>query len=230
MTVQDDDVWIVIPAYNEAPVIADTLKGVGRSAYHILVVDDGSTDDTSRVALPHVNLLCRHLVNLGQGAALQTGLRVALLHGAAFIVTFDADGQHQPDDIDQLLAPLQRGESDVALGSRFLPGARTESLPWLRKAVLRIAAALTRLSTGLALTDTHNGLRAFSRHAASRISIRQNGMAHASEILMQIAYCRLSYVEIPVTIEYTEYSLGKGQSIFNALDIAWALLIRSSTR
>jgi len=219
------EVWVVVPAYNEAGVIGAVLGDLARLPYRVVVVDDGSGDGTVETALRFPVVVLRHVWNLGQGAALQTGLRYAVDQpGARFVVTFDADGQHRPADIAALLAPLRTGAADVTLGSRFLrPGDRRQ-VGVVKRALLRTASVFTRLTSRLALTDTHNGLRAFTVEAAARVTIRQNGMAHASELLDQIARLRLRYCEVPVTIAYTEYSVRKGQSIWNSVNIVWDIV------
>jgi glycosyltransferase involved in cell wall biosynthesis len=153
---------------------------------------------------------CATWSTLGQGAALQTGITYALRAGAKYLVTFDADGQHQVEDLGRLLGPVVRGEADIALGSRFL-GAAID-MPATKRLVLRAAVAFTRVAGGIELTDTHNGLRALTAHAARKLPITQNRMAHASELLHNIVECELRYVEVPVTIRYTEWSRAKGQS------------------
>ena len=221
-----DDVWIVIPAYNEAGVIAETIGALNALPYRNCVVDDGSSDDTARLARRAGATVLRHACNLGQGAALQTGLAFALAQPATrFVVTFDADGQHEPADVPRLLEPLERGECDVTLASRFAAGGATLDMPDSRRALLRLAVSLTRRMTGLDVTDTHNGLRAFTADAARRIAITQNGMAHASEILSQIAPQKLRYREVPATVRYTAYSRGKGQPLSNGLNILWDILM-----
>ncbi len=210
-------IWVVIPAYNEASVIARVIADVRRHECPVVVVDDASTDATATVAERAGAMVVRHPVNLGQGAALQTGLEMALEGGADIIVTFDADGQHRATDIDRLVDALARHGADYALGSRFL--GHTINLPPSRRLLLKAAAWFTRLTSGLTLTDTHNGLRAMTRRGASAIRLRQNRMAHASEILSQIAASGLPYVEVPVTIEYSAYSLAKGQKLGDALAI-----------
>lgn len=210
-------VWIVVPAYNEERVIGAVLEEL--SGRNIVVVDDCSTDTTKLVASKYPVHLLSHPVNLGQGAALQTGITYALLNGAEKIVTFDSDGQHSVSDIDKLLEALTK--YDVALGSRFLENSSTENLPTSRRVLLKCAALYTRASTGLRLTDAHNGLRALSKNAAEKIVITQNRMAHATQILQLIAYHKLSYTEVPVNIKYTEYSLAKGQKMSNSLNILW---------
>ena len=200
---------IVIAAYNEARAIGRVLGELASLPYRVVVVDDGSADATAKLAARAGAEVLRHPINLGQGAALQTGIDYALLRGASHVVTFDADGQHRAEDIAALLAALSAHDADFALGSRFR-GAAVD-LPPLRRLMLRAATAFTRATTGLDVTDAHNGLRAMTRRGAGRIRLRQNRMAHASEILHQIAASGLRYVEVPVTIQYSRYSLAKGQ-------------------
>ncbi|MGZ8396732.1 MAG: glycosyltransferase family 2 protein [Rhodoplanes sp.] len=223
-----DRIVVVIAAYNEALVIASVVADVRRASYPAVVVDDGSTDATGEIAARAGAFVVTHPVNLGQGAALQTGLDFALAQGADVIVTFDADGQHRPADIAPLIAALAANKADYALGSRFLGGA--VNLPRKRRVMLAAATWFTRLTTGLDLTDTHNGLRAMTRRGASRIRLKQNRMAHASEILHQIAQSGLAYVEVPVTIEYSAYSLGKGQTLSESLAILIDLFARRMHR
>ena len=210
-------VWVIIAAYNEAGTLARVISNVESYGFRAAVVDDGSKDATYRIALANGAVAIRHPVNLGQGAALQTGIAYALTRGAQAIVKFDADGQHRASDVEVLLAALKRENADFALGSRFL--GRSLRMPVTRLLLLRLATLFTRLTTGLRLTDTHNGLRAMTRKGAQAIRLRQNRMAHASEILSQIADSGLRYVEVPVTIEYTAYSLAKGQRIGDSLTI-----------
>jgi glycosyltransferase involved in cell wall biosynthesis len=200
---------VVCPAFNEATTIGRVLTGLRHAGYRTILVDDGSSDATAEIASRLATVVVPHPINLGQGAALKTGIEYALAHGAEVVVTFDSDGQHRVSDIPRLLEPLACGNADVALGSRFL--AASSALPRTRRLLLRAATLFTTLTTGLALTDTHNGLRAFTRHAARALRLRQNRMAHASEILAEIARSGLRYVEVPVTIDYTEYSRAKGQ-------------------
>ena len=219
------DVCVVVPAYNEGAALAGVLAELTRLPYRIVVVDDGSTDDTASQAFRFGVCLLRHLWNLGQGAALQTGFSYALrLPETRFLVTFDADGQHSVGDITRMVAALDEGQLEVVLGSRFVDGAAAIGLPVARRAMLRLAIAFTRLTTGLRLTDTHNGMRAFTTAAAAKISITQNRMAHASEILSRIAELGLQYKEVPVTVRYTAYSAAKGQASLNAIAILWDIV------
>jgi len=218
-----DAVCVVIPAFNEAPVIAAVVADVRARYPNVVVVDDCSSDDTGALALSVGATVLRHAINLGQGAALQTGIRYAIERREPFIVTFDGEGQRRVDDIAALCERQRETGADVVIGSRFL-GA-PQQIPRLRRLLLRAAVVATRLNTGMRLSDTHNGLRLFTRHAAKAIGIRQNGMAHASEIIEQIRASRLSVAECPVTVLYTEYSLRKGQRLSNAVNILAELFV-----
>jgi glycosyltransferase involved in cell wall biosynthesis len=212
---------VIIPAYNEESIIGKVLKGVLNVSGHVIVIDDGSIDSTVRKVLDYPVTLLRHPLNLGQGAALQTGIDYALTLPMDFIVTFDADGQHMAKEIPALVNVCQTGGYDVVLGSRFVSGGKAISILPKRRFMLKMATIFTRWTTGLTVTDTHNGFRVFTKHAASQIHINHNGMAHASEILSQIAQLKLKYTEAPVTIHYTAYSKKKGQSLLNAINILW---------
>jgi len=218
------EIHVIIPAFNEAAVIARVVSEVARAGYRVVVVDDGSRDATADVARSAGATVIGHPFNLGQGAALQTGIDYALAHGAELVVTFDADGQHRVADISRLTEALVEERADFALGSRFL--GQAPNLPTLRRLALIAATRFTRLTTGLQLTDAHNGLRAMTRRGAAAIRLRQNRMAHASELLSQIADSGLRYVERPVTIEYTAYSLAKGQKLRDAVLILLDLFAR----
>lgn len=215
--VPDGDVWIVVAAFNEQTVIGAVVAELRGWFPHVVVVDDGSADSTSAVARSAGALVISHPVNLGQGAALQTGIEAALDLGADYIVTFDADGQHRPEDVRALLHALVRTGADVALGDRF--AGSSPGMPPARRLLLRIARAFTAFTTSVSVSDPHNGLRAFTASAARQLRIRQNRMAHASEIVGAIGRKDLSVVEVPVEIRYTDYSKGKGQSGLDAVNI-----------
>lgn len=213
-----------MPAYNEGPVIADVVRGVLAAGANLVVVDDHSSDESGDAALAAGAVVVRHPVNLGQGAALQTGLDYALRAGAELLVTFDADGQHRVEDGLRLAELVHAGRADIACGSRFL-GVEAHGMSRSRRLVLRAATIFTRLTTGVPVTDAHNGLRAMSRTAARSLRITHNRMAHASEIVAQIGQRRLRYMELPVLVLYTPYSLSKGQRISNSLNIVGDLLL-----
>jgi polyprenyl-phospho-N-acetylgalactosaminyl synthase len=212
---------VVIPAYNEQSIIGSVIGQVKKQIASIIVVDDGSTDQTAIVARRAGATVFRHRLNRGQGAALQTGIIAALERGADIIVTFDADGQFRAEEIDRVVAPLLLNRVDVVLGSRFL---QANTIPTFRRWVIKLATWTTRFYTGLAITDTHNGFRAFSRRAAEQITISQRGMAHASEIIEEIKKYQLKFMEVPVTIRYTDYSLKKGQPLSHSVKIVWDLI------
>jgi glycosyltransferase involved in cell wall biosynthesis len=224
-----DDVWLVVPAYNEGTVIADVVENARKVFPNIVVVDDGSTDNSAEHILTTGAHLVRHPVNLGQGAALQTGLAYALKQpGARYFATFDADGQHQTKDVETMVALLRDDRADVVLGSRFIE--QTGQVPWIKRVVLRTAATVSPTARKLKLTDSHNGLRVLNRKAATDVRITMNGMAHASELVAFLASSGLRVVEVPVDILYTEYSRSKGQSLINGVNILFDISLRERAR
>jgi len=219
------DACLVVPLFNEGTVIRDVITRAHASFPRVVVVDDGSTDDSVEQARAAGATVVEHPINLGQGAALQTGIEMALrIPEVEYVVTFDADGQHRVEDAEAMVARLRDGEADVVFGSRFLDD-RTK-LGRVKRLVLRAAIAYSNLATGVRLTDTHNGLRALNRSAASSLRIRQNRMAHASEIIEQVGHLGLRWVEHPVHIIYTDYSRAKGQSVLNAVNILTDLIYK----
>jgi len=220
-----NNIFIIIPTYNEATVIQETLQPLIENGYQLIIVDDGSTDETASKICSLPVTIIQHSINLGQGAALQTGMTYALSQNAEIIVHFDADGQHNHKDIERLIQPILEGRAEIVLGSRFLDKEHTREIPPLKRILLRLATLFTMMVSGIRLTDTHNGFRAFSRNAAQQIDIRENNMAHASEIIHKIARAKLSYTEVPVHILYTQYSQRKGQSVFNSINIVCDFII-----
>ena len=227
---QNEDVWLVVPLYNEASVIADVVREARETFPNVVCVDDGSRDGSAALATDAGAVVVRHPVNLGQGAALQTGFAYALSDpGMRYVVTYDADGQHQIHDVEVMVERIRKGDVRVVFGSRFLD-ERTQA-SGLKKLVLRTAVAYTNVTTGTRLTDAHNGLRVLSREVVDRLEITQNRMAHASEIVAQIGAMRfdgerITYAEEPVHILYTDYSKAKGQSLWNAVNILAELIWR----
>jgi len=212
-------IFVVIPVYNEKPsVLEATLNKIIEKGYEAVLVDDGSAEEyrISRSNTP-IHYL-RHNINLGQGAALQTGMDYALSCGADIIIHFDADGQHEANDIDKFVNRLREGY-DVVLGSRFLHPKDKEVVPKGRRLILRVARIINGVFTGLWLSDAHNGFRALSRSAALKIRIRENRMAHATEILQIIKEQKLKYCEVPTRITYSDYSKAKGQNAANSINI-----------
>jgi len=216
---------VIIPCYNEAVVIRHTVTQVLDAGYEVAVIDDGSEEDILQQLDDLPIHYLRHAVNLGQGAALQTGMQYALEQGVEIVIHFDADGQHQAEDIDIMVEPIRSGQVDVVLGSRFMNTNHAQSVPFNRKLLLQMARYTNLLFTGLWLTDAHNGFRALSRKAMQTIRITENKMAHATEILRQIKTHKLTYCERPTRVVYTEYSKKKGQSLWNAVNIFIDLIL-----
>ncbi|AGC50640.1 glycosyltransferase family 2 protein [Lawsonia intracellularis] len=192
----------------------------------VIVVDDHSEDETAKLAFESGAIVIRHPMNLGQGAALQTGFNFALKEGADIVITFDADGQHRIEDALKMVEVIAADQADIVCGSRFL-GTKSFNMPLSKKIWLRLATIFVRMTTGVKVTDAHNGLRALSKKALKVISIKQNRMSHASEIINNIKKHRLRYKEIPVTILYTEYAISKGQKLKNSFNIVKELFIWS---
>ena len=211
-------IFVLIPSFNEGKVIRQTIRSLG-DQYSIVLIDDASTDDTANAVRDLPIYYLRHDINLGQGAALQTGMDFALQQGADIVVHFDADGQHNPADIERFVEVLKNQKVDVVLGSRFMRQDDFLAIPRLRRLLLRIARIVNGMLTGLWLSDAHNGFRVMNRHALRTIQLKENRMAHATEILMQIRRQQLRYVECPTHIVYTEYSQVKGQRWQGAIDI-----------
>lgn len=217
--------FIVIAAYNEGKSISKVIAGLKKAGYNnIVVVDDGSKDNTYDVALNAGATVLQHVVNRGQGAALKTGIDYSLLNGAELVVTFDADGQHRVEDLKAMIAPVKSGKFDVALGSRFL---RSTKMPFFRKLTLKIAIFIVWFFYGVKMTDAHNGFRVMSRKAAKMINISSDKMEHASQIVEEIHRKGLKYKEVPITILYTDYALQHGHGgIGQALSVFGRMLLR----
>ena len=216
------DAWVVVPAYNEGSVLHDVLSRLHDHFDHVVCVDDGSTDDTGAQARRAGATVVTHPVNLGQGAALQTGFDyVRTKTTTGHVVTFDADGQHDVCDAASMVATARETGVDVVLGSRF-DGTST-GMTASRRALLRAGVGFTRATTGLQLTDAHNGLRVIRVDALPRLRLRHRGMAHASELLELLARSGLTWAEAPMSVTYTEYSRAKGQSNLNAFNILFDL-------
>jgi glycosyltransferase involved in cell wall biosynthesis len=223
---------ILMPAYNEASALVRTLRALAERTHGlgdvtVFLVDDGSDAPIELEALPRDLriVLARHPFNLGQGAALETARQLALGAREAFdvYVTMDADGQHRVEDV-HALADAIAGGADVAFGNRFLGDS---NVPPARRWLLRAARIFEWVVTGLRLADAHNGLRAFSRRAVELVPIRQNRMAHATEIKQRVSRAgELVVVEVPVSLRYTRESLAKGQTSLGAVVIVRDLLLQ----
>jgi glycosyltransferase involved in cell wall biosynthesis len=220
---------VIIPVYNEGPVIKDVINTVLKHFPTVVCIDDGSKDNSAAEITKTDALLVQHSINIGQGAALQTGIEFALqVPGIKYFITFDADGQHSIEDVISMLEMLKKDEVDIVVGSRFLGEAVNLSLP--KKIILKLAIRFTNLFSGVNLTDTHNGLRVFTRKFAESVDITMPGMAHASEIIDKMGRGGWKYVEVPVTISYTDHSRGKGQPMLNSVNILMDVLLSRTRR
>src|SRR4029077_10548772 len=222
-------VMVIVPAFNEGRAVKSTVELLLAAGYRVVVVDDGSTDETVEIKQLRVVYL-RHPVNLGQGAALQTGMTYALRAGAGIAVHFDADGQHDCSQIERLIAPIVEGKADVVFGSRFLCKEDCSQVPWKKRILLRGGILVSWAMTGMLLSDTHNGLRALSRRALERGEVQENGFAHATEIMQRVREGGMRYVEVPITVSYSEYSQQKGQRLSGSLSILFDLIMAKLTK
>ncbi len=218
------DVWVVIPLYNEATVIAEVVGGLHPDFPNVVCIDDGSRDGSGAVARGAGARVVSHPINLGQGAALQTGFEYALEHGAGYVVTFDADGQHRVQDAAAMVERARADDLAIVFGSRFLDDRTKPGL--LKRIVLKTAVLVTNWTTRTRLTDAHNGLRVIREDALRRIKLKQDRMAHGTEIVQQLGRTGLPYAEQPVEVLYTDYSKSKGQSLLNSINILIELIIR----
>ena len=172
-------------------------------------------------------ILLTHIINRGQGAALRTGIDYALKNkNCKYIVTFDSDGQHRLSDLPNLIEPLEKGECDIVLGSRFLNKESKKLIPYSKRILLKGALLVTHFLSRKWFTDTHNGYRVMNIKAAKTIEIEMDGFEHASEILDEIARKQITYKEVPVYIDYSEYSKAKGQKISNSIKILIKMVFR----
>lgn len=220
-----DDTWVIIPVYNEDQVIGQVVKDLLPTFPHVVCIDDGSRDRSAAVAAAAGATVIRHPVNLGQGAGLQTGIEyVRGFTPAKYLLTFDADGQHRVEDGVAMVEQAEKENLAIVFGSRFL-SSQTQ-VGWSKRLVLKTAARVTARRTGLQLTDAHNGLRVLRRDAFEQVNLLQNRMAHASEIVAQLARTGLPWAEHSVYIRYTDYSKAKGQSLLNSINILTELLIK----
>lgn len=223
-----DNFWMVIPAHNEAGVISVLLEELHADGYRqIIVVDDGSQDNTASVARQAGARVVRHSINRGVGAATQTGLEAARILGAEYVVAMDGDGQHHVHDVAALLAPLVADEADVVIGSRF---AAQNQIPLTVRLFNKIANLLTWVLSGVATSDSQSGMRGFGKNALDNLKIEGNGYEFASEMLGQVKSLNLRWMEVPISVSYSDYARGKGQNFINGVETVFRLIIRSLMR
>ncbi|TCC90599.1 glycosyltransferase family 2 protein [Pedobacter frigiditerrae] len=220
---------VIVPTYNEATVIKETIMGLLNRNYIIIVVDDGSSDNTYEILYDLPIFYLSHLTNLGQGAAIKTGIEFGLNKGYEYFVTFDGDGQHNPEDIKHMLNHMIVNKYDIIFGSRFLTNS-SKSVPKLRKMLLMCARYFNFAITQILLSDAHNGLRTFTKETAKLLRFRENKMAHATEILFDVKHNQLKYTEFPMQVLYTAYSINKGQTEFDGFKVLQDILLNKIFR
>jgi UDP-N-acetylglucosamine---dolichyl-phosphate N-acetylglucosaminyltransferase len=220
-----------MPAHNEAAVIGDVLcripSKIERMTVIPIVVDDGSSDNTADIARQNGARVYRHLTNLGVGAATITGLRAAQEMNADYIVTMDADGQHDPEEIQPLVRCLIDGPFDVVIGSRILA---PEGMPLTRFMANLFLNALTFVVYRKIVSDSQSGFKVFSRSALARMKLNASGYEICSEIIGELYRHKLRYKSLPVKAVYTRYSQAKGQHFLNGINIILGLLMRLMRR
>jgi len=219
-----DQIFIVIPAYNESKVVASVIDELNENGYsNVIVVDDGSSDSTYKALLGRNVTVLRHMLNRGKGAAVKTGIEAAKRMGAQIVITFDADGQHRAEDIFRLIEPIKKREAQVVIGSRLLD---PRGMPFHRRVYNWLANLVTFILFGIWVTDSQSGLRAFSRQAAQSLDLKTSKMEVSSEIIKEIKAHKLDLKEIPISAVYTDYSLSKGQNFIVGLKTFWKLFLR----
>ncbi len=216
----------VIPAYNEASRIAAVVKGAMPYVDRVIVVDDGSTDGTADIAEKAGAAVMRHPENCGAGAATMTGIEGARRMGATNVITLDADEQHDPGDIPALLKAMAPGV-DIVFANRF---GQKNSIPFIRRVFNTLGNIVTLAATGMWISDSQCGYKAFGPRAVREIDLRMNGFEFCTEIVRECVQRKWTYVVVPVKVVYSEYTLAKGQSFGNGVKTAMKILLRSFLR
>jgi len=226
-----NQIFFVIPVYNEEKVIGGVIKKLQEEGFsNLILINDGSKDNSSKIILKNKTkdlILLEHIINRGQGAALKTGIDYCLKQeNCKYIVTFDSDGQHRISDLVNFIKVLEKGKIEICLGSRFLKKESKDLVPFKKQIILKGALVITWILSNLWLSDTHNGYRVMTKSGAKKIDITMDGFEHASEIIDEIAKKKIKYKEVPVFIDYTNYSKVKGQKISNSIKIFLKMLFK----
>lgn len=217
----------IIPAYNEGTRIARVVADAKQYVDSVIVVDDGSTDDTARNAAAAGARVVMHPENLGAGAATMTGLEAARRLQATAAITLDADEQHDPSDIPKLLAPIVANQADVVFGNRF---GQRNSIPLVRRVFNGIGNIVSFMATGRWVDDSQCGFKVFGPQAIAQIQLRMRGFEFCTEIVRESVEHKWRILEIPVKVMYSEYTLAKGQSFARGVKTALKILLRSFLR
>lgn len=202
-----NNIYIILPAYNEEKVIKEVITDIQKQGYsNIIVVNDGSSDNTYQEAKSTGIITLSHPINRGKGAATQTGIDAAKLLNADIIVTMDSDGQHDPKDIKKLIQPILDDKADVVIGSRML---NTKGMPKSRIIMNKIANIVTYIFFGIMVTDSQSGFRAYNKKAYTSVYTYMDRYEFESEMLGQIKNAKLRIKEVPIKVIYTDYSKNK---------------------
>ncbi|MBI5155759.1 glycosyltransferase family 2 protein [Candidatus Peregrinibacteria bacterium] len=217
----------VIPAYNEVTRIGAVVRDAQKFVDTVIVVDDGSGDGTAEAALKAGAHVVRHAENCGPGAATMTGIEAARRMGAEIVVTLDADEQHDPKDIPAMTGSLTAGNADVVFANRFGGG---NTIPFVRRIFNAIGNMVTLFATGMWVSDSQCGYKAFGPKAMRELQLKMSGFEFCTEIVREAAHHRWRIVQVPVKVIYSEYTLAKGQSFANGMRTAFKILLRSFLR
>jgi glycosyltransferase involved in cell wall biosynthesis len=193
-------VCCIIPAYQESQAIAQVVQTVRKYIDCVFVIDDGSTDGTGDIAEKSGAIVIRHPRNIGKGAALRTGFHKALREGCSIIITLDGDGQHDPNLIPRFLTKIEQARADIVVGSRYATLADT--MPFFRKLSNLMTSKLLGLLFGIPITDSQSGYRAFRKRLIERITIRDNGFAAETEILIDAKRVGGTFAEVSISTIY----------------------------
>jgi polyprenyl-phospho-N-acetylgalactosaminyl synthase len=215
--IRPESILFLLRAYNEESRITGVIDSIMTAGFRkILVINDGSRDATESLVRTHHNcIVISHSHNRGAGAALETGFeflrRNALTLWIEYVVTFDADGQHDIADIGEFIRAFEKDpDLDIVFGSRFIRKTQT-NVPFIRRCILWWGKIFTWIISGIKLTDSHNGYRMHHMKAVSVVSLTMDGMEYASELIEQVRIHWLTFAEVPVNIRYDDYTLAKGQ-------------------
>lgn len=223
------DAYIIIPLYNEAKVVGKVIESCQKRFKNIICVNDGSKDSSAKEVVKTGATLINHPLNLGAGAATQTGVDYALQDPKAkYFITIDADGQHSIEDASKMLAYLKKNDLDIVLGSRFL--GNVENISKTKRVFLKGAAIFSGATTGIKLSDPHIGLRVFNRRFAQALELTMPDFSHASELIHRISEGKFAYGEVPVKVTYSDYTKAKGQSMINAVNITFDMMLHKVTK
>ncbi|MDO5851420.1 MAG: glycosyltransferase family 2 protein [Methanobacteriaceae archaeon] len=213
-------IYIILPSYNEEKTLEEVVEELVLRGFNILIIDDGSSDNTSVIGqklknkYKNVVFYYRHMINIGLGGAIKTGIKAGLEKGADILITFDADGQHNPDDLYNIYPPLQDDEADVVIGARNF-----QDMPTSRRYGNSLMNFVTFIFQGHSVKDSQSGLRGFNRYAAESLNINSPQYGVSSEIIGEIKRKNFRFKEVPMTTIYDEHTIQKGTNTMVGIKI-----------